>query len=44
MIDASLKGVLRFATAVPSQRPKLLDIRSINIEGVPTFTVSNAIC
>jgi glucokinase len=38
MIDASLKGVLRFATAIPSPRPELRDIRSINIEGVPTFT------
>lgn len=38
LIDASQEGVVRFATAVPSEAPELLGIRSMTVEGVPTFT------
>lgn len=38
MIEASSEGVLRFATATPSARPRLGDIHEISVVGVPTFT------
>ena len=38
MIEASQEGVLRFATATPSDRPRLTNIRQIDIRGLPTFT------
>ncbi|QIK79260.1 hypothetical protein G7077_10465 [Sphingomonas piscis] len=38
MIEASSEGVLRFATATPSDRPRLANIRQIDIRGLPTFT------
>lgn len=38
LIEALQESVLRFATAVPSSRPRLSDIREINIAGLPTFT------
>jgi glucokinase len=38
MIEASQEGVLRFATATPSDRPRLANIRQIDIRGLPTFT------
>lgn len=38
LIEASSEGVLRFATATPSTRPRLADIHEVEIAGVPTFT------
>ena len=38
LIEASSEGVLRFATATPSSRPRLSSIHEIEIAGVPTFT------
>ena len=38
MIEASSEGVLRFAMAAPSARPRIADIHEINVAGVPTFT------
>jgi glucokinase len=38
LIDASHEGAVRFASAIPSERPRLTDIREIEITGVPTFT------
>ncbi|MCH8616202.1 glucokinase [Sphingomonas sp. SM33] len=38
LIEASREGVLRFATAMPSARPRIADLYEINVEGVPTFT------
>jgi len=38
MIEASQEGLLRFATATPSERPRLTNIRAIDIRGLPTFT------
>jgi glucokinase len=38
LIEASSEGVLRFATAMPSARPRLSSIHEVEIEGVPTFT------
>ncbi|MGE5562656.1 MAG: glucokinase [Bacillota bacterium] len=38
LIEASSEGVLRFATAVPSSRPRLSNIHEVEIAGVPTFT------
>ncbi|MDP9423794.1 MAG: glucokinase [Pseudomonadota bacterium] len=38
LIDASLEGVLRFATASPSLRPRIEHAREIDIRGLPTFT------
>lgn len=38
LIDASLEGVLRFATATPSLRPRIEHVREIDIRGLPTFT------
>jgi glucokinase len=38
LIEASSEGVLRFATAMPSARPRLADIHEVEIAGVPTFT------
>ncbi|MEO5774218.1 MAG: glucokinase [Sphingomicrobium sp.] len=38
MIEASAEGVLRFATAQPAARPRLENIKQIDIKGVPTFT------
>jgi glucokinase len=38
LIEASHEGALRFASAMPSARPRLTDIREIEIAGVPTFT------
>ncbi len=40
LIEASCEGVLRFATAAPSARPRVTDVLEINIAGVPTFTVA----
>ena len=38
LIEASSEGVLRFATAMPSARPRIADIHEVEIAGVPTFT------
>jgi glucokinase len=38
MIEASQEGMLRFATATPSDRPRLANIKQIDIRGLPTFT------
>ena len=38
MIEASQEGFLRFATATPSDRPRLTNVRQIDIKGLPTFT------
>jgi glucokinase len=38
LIEASREGVLRFATVMPSARPRIADIHEIQIAGVPTFT------
>ena len=38
LIEASSEGVLRFATAAPSARPRVTEVLEINIAGVPTFT------
>ena len=38
LIEASSEGVLRFATVMPSPRPRVSAIHEIEIEGVPTFT------
>lgn len=38
LIDASLEGVLRFATAAPSLRPRIEHALEIDIRGLPTFT------
>lgn len=38
LIEASQEGVLRFTTAAPSPRPRISEVRQINIAGVPTFT------
>lgn len=38
MIEASSEGMLRFGTATPSPRPRLGNIKQIDIRGLPTFT------
>lgn len=38
LIEASQEGVLRFAATMPSPRPRISDVRQVNIAGVPTFT------
>lgn len=38
MIEASSEGMLRFGTATPSDRPRLNNVRQIDIRGLPTFT------
>src|SRR3989337_320269 len=38
LIEASQAGVMRFATADPSPRPRIENIREIDIRGLPTFT------
>ena len=38
LIEASIEGVLRFATVMPSSRPRVSAIHEIAIAGVPTFT------
>ena len=38
LIEASSEGVLRFATAMPSARPRIADVHQVEIAGVPTFT------
>ncbi|WP_345168968.1 glucokinase [Sphingomonas daechungensis] len=38
LIEASREGILRFATALPSARPRIADIHEIRVDGVPTFT------
>jgi glucokinase len=38
LIEASREGVLRFATVIPSARPRVGDIHEVEIAGVPTFT------
>jgi glucokinase len=38
LIEASSEGVLRFATVMPSSRPRVSAIHEIQIAGVPTFT------
>lgn len=38
LIEASQEGVMRFATALPSARPRVENIREIDIRGLPTFT------
>jgi glucokinase len=38
LIEASAEGILRFATTMPSQRPRISEVRQINVAGVPTFT------
>ncbi len=38
LIEASKEGVLRFATARPSPRPRIADILDVEIAGLPTFT------
>lgn len=38
LIEASQEGILRFATAMPSPRPRLGEVIEIPIAGLPTFT------
>ena len=38
LIEASSEGVLRFATAIPAERPRLSNVYEIEVAGVPTFT------
>ena len=38
LIEASSEGVLRFATAIPSTRPRVSNIHEVEVAGVPTFT------
>ncbi|MFL6929272.1 MAG: glucokinase [Xanthobacteraceae bacterium] len=38
LVEASREGVLRFATAAPSARPRISDIHEVLVAGVPTFT------
>lgn len=38
LVEASQEGVLRLATAVPSDRPRLQNVRQVDVAGVPTFT------
>ncbi len=38
LVEASSEGVLRFATAMPSARPRIADVHQAEIAGVPTFT------
>lgn len=38
LIEASAEGVMRFATTAPSPRPRIENIREIDIHGLPTFT------
>jgi glucokinase len=38
LVEASKEGVLRVATAIPSRRPRLLNVREIDISTTPTFT------
>lgn len=38
MIEASSEGMLRFGTATPAERPRLANIKQIDIRGLPTFT------
>ena len=38
LIEASQEGVMRFATATPSPRPRIENIREIDIRGLTTFT------
>lgn len=38
LIEASREGVLRFATAMPSAKPRLSQVREVEIAGLPTFT------
>ena len=38
LIEASIEGVMRYATAIPSDRPRLTNIGEITVSGLPTFT------
>jgi glucokinase len=38
LVEASHEGVLRFATAEPSSRPRVSGIHQVDVAGVPTFT------
>ena len=38
LVEASAEGVLRVATATPSERPRLQNVNELDISGVPTFT------
>ena len=38
MIEASSEGMLRFGTAMPAERPRLGNIKQIDIRTLPTFT------
>jgi glucokinase len=38
LIEGSKEGVLRFATVTPSARPRVENVREIDIAGLPTFT------
>jgi glucokinase len=38
LIEASSEGVLRFATALPSARPRVGNVHEVEVAGVPTFT------
>src|SRR5829696_7371858 len=38
LVEASHEGVLRFATALPSSRPHIGNVREISVSGLPTFT------
>jgi len=38
LIEASREGVIRFATAAASSRPRISGIHEVEIAGVPTFT------
>lgn len=38
LIEASAEGVMRFATAKPSPRPRVENIREMDIRALPTFT------
>jgi glucokinase len=38
LVEASSAGVLRYATAMPSARPRIGNVREIDVTAVPTFT------
>lgn len=38
LIEASKEGVLRYATCLPAERPRIDSVREIAIGGMPTFT------
>lgn len=38
LIEAAQEGVMRFATAFPSPRPRIEKVREVDVRGLPTFT------